>query len=110
MPDSQNCAGWSGSKTTAEMRLVITADPCVVPSACPVAPLSLLAQSPFCATPVMITFSSGFAATYGTFPHSDDIPARFDVAFTQTPSGSVFGSGPGSGGGRVDRGASGVAS
>src|SRR5687767_5626813 len=68
-------------------RFVITADPAPVPSALQVCPPSSLANNPALATPAMIVLLPGLAETSVRFPHSDCMPARLPVAFTQAEDG-----------------------
>jgi len=67
------------------VRLTIAAEPAPVPRRCQLVPPSELPQSPCCATPAIIKSSLGFEDTKVKFPHSDAIPARFEVTLTQSP-------------------------
>src|SRR5579864_7675473 len=66
-------------------RLTIAAEPAPVPTRCQLVPPSELPQSPCSATPAIIKSSLGFEDTKVKFPHSDAIPARFEVTLTQFP-------------------------
>src|SRR5262245_44691629 len=78
----------------------------VEPASCCQAVPSSFAQSPLRATPAITVVDPGFAETIVRFPHSEAIPARLPLTFTQV-DGGVGTAGPASGvfGGPLSAGA-----
>ena len=67
----------------------MTSEPAPVPS-CVHVPSTVLCQRPFCAMPAMMALEFGTADTMVELPHSDAMPARLPVTFTQAVAASPY--------------------